>query len=73
MQNDKNTHNANAPDEKMLSVCELARHLSRSERYVYQIKNAPDSPFVGGRAYLSDVIEFLRLHPSPCSRRSKLA
>ena len=49
---------------RMLSVCEIAAHLARSERYVYQIKaNAPEI-FIGSRAYISDIIAYLRAHPS---------
>lgn len=49
----------------MLSVCEIARKLGRSERYVYQIKaNAPEI-FHGGRAFFRDILEYLDKHPSP--------
>lgn len=52
-------------EEIMLSVCEIARKLGRSERYVYQIKaNAPEV-FRGGRAFFCDILNYLDKHPSP--------
>lgn len=52
-------------EEIMLSVCEIARKLGRSERYVYQIKaNAPEI-FRGGRAFFCDILNYLDKHPSP--------
>lgn len=57
----------------MLSVCEIALKIARSERYVYQIKrNAPEL-FVGHRAYLADILRYLRTHPSPFAKNNKTA
>ena len=52
-------------EEIMLSVCEIARKLGRSERYVYQIKTNAPGLFHGGRAFFRDILEYLDKHPSP--------
>ena len=61
-------------EEKMLSVCEIARLLGRSERYVREIQKQKGSPFVSGRAYFSEVVAFLRrTNLKPCRRKKKPA
>ena len=47
-------------EERMLSVCEIAGKLGRSERYVRALSKVRGSPFVCGRAYLSEVLKFLK-------------
>lgn len=47
-------------EERMLSVCEIAKKMGRSERYVYALARAKNTPFVCGRAYLSEVLKFLK-------------
>ena len=47
-------------EERMLSVCEIANKLGRSERYVRALTKAKGNPFVCGRAYLTAVLEFLK-------------
>ena len=44
----------------MLSVCEIANKLGRSERYVRALSKMGGSPFVGGRADFSAVLKFLK-------------
>lgn len=57
-------------EEKMLSVCEIARILGRSERYVRALQKHKGAPFVAGRAYLRDVIKFLKeTNLKPCRRK----
>ncbi len=53
------------PEEKLLSVKELAAALSRSERYVYYMC-AKGFPMDGGRATLSAALRWLRRNPRPC-------
>lgn len=54
--------------EKLLSVCELAATLGRSESYIWAMKR---SGFVmtGGRATLSEARAFLLRCQQPCSRK----
>ena len=57
-------------NEKLLTVCEIAGLLGRSEKYVYKLKAMPGAPFIANRAYFSDVLDFLkRTNPHPCKRK----
>lgn len=51
--------------EELLSVCELAARLGRSERYVREMK-ARGFRMSGGRATLREARDFLDDVPHPC-------
>lgn len=51
--------------DRLLSVCELAAVLGRSERYVREMK-ARGFRMSGGRATIAEAREFLEEMPHPC-------
>jgi hypothetical protein len=51
----------------LLSPCELANALNRSERYVRHMKEK-GFEMVGNRATLNQAIEFLKVCPKPGSK-----
>lgn len=55
--------------DELLSVCELAARLGRSERYVREMK-ARGFRMVGGRATLGAALDFLEDMPHPCGATS---
>lgn len=55
----------------MLSVCEIADRLGRSERYVRALSRMRGSPFICGRAYFSAVLEFLKKTDAKPTGRKK--
>ena len=59
-------------NERMLSIGEIAIKLGRSERYVSELAKLPHSPFVAGRAFFSEIINFLKNeNPRPCARKKR--
>jgi len=50
-------------DEKPMAVKELAHELGFDPSYLYAVKRVAEGLFLGGRARLSEVEQWLRDHP----------
>lgn len=57
---------------QLLSTCELAHALNRSERYIYAMK-ARGFLMPGGRATIKEARAWLARNPSPTSRKKAFA
>ena len=58
-------------NDELLTYKEVEARLKRGRTYVYQMRKL-GLPTIGGRVRWSDVIEFLKNYPFPCSNSKSL-